>query len=212
MKVIDLSQKFENNMPQFPNTKPIEIEQIAQIDQGGFRVTLINSSVHNGTHCDAPAHCIDGGITIERIPLENFVGYALIIDADVGEDREIPGSILEGIDVEEGDIVLLRTGYSKYWTEKRYIEDSPYLSEELALKLVNYKIKALGIDFLSPDRVDSTTSPIHRIFLSRNIPFIENLNNLDKIPSKRVFFSAAPLLINASDGGLTRAFAVVFDD
>lgn len=211
MKIIDLSQKFEKGMPQFPNTKPIHIEQIAQIAQGGFRITELTSTVHNGTHCDAPAHCVEGGRTIDQLPLDTFVGEAVIIDADVENTREISLDILEGVQINPGDIVLIRTGYSKYWGEERYVYDAPHLSEELAVELSKLDIKSVGIDFISPDTVDSTTSPVHKTLMRQNIPFIENLNNLDKIDRRRVFFSAAPLLIDKSDGGLARAFAVIFD-
>lgn len=212
MKIIDLSQTFENGMPQFPNTKPIKIEQIAQIEEGGFRVTDLQSTVHNGTHCDAPAHCIEGGKTIDQLSLDTFVGEAIMLDADVEEKREISTEVLEGVKIHPKDIVIIRTGYSKYWGQERYVYDAPYLSEELAQSLSNLDIKSIGIDFISPDKVDSIRSPVHNILMKENIPFIENLNNLDKIKKERFFFSAAPLLIYKSDGGLARAFAVIFDE
>jgi arylformamidase len=211
MKVIDLSQSFRNDMPQFPGTPPIEIEQIAQIKDGGFRITDFHSIVHTGTHCDAPAHCVEGGKMMEELDLDVFVGNAIMIDAPVEESREIPVDILDGIDILPGDIVIIRTGYSKYWGQAKYVEDSPYISEELAKALSELDIKSVGIDFLSPDKVDSTTSPIHNILMGKGIPFIENLANLDKIDRERFFFSAAPILIDKADGGFTRAFAVLED-
>ncbi len=118
MKVIDLSQSFRNDMPQFPGTPPIEIEQIAQIKDGGFRITDFHSIVHTGTHCDAPAHCVEGGKMMEELDLDVFVGNAIMIDAPVEESREIPVDILDGIDILPGDIVIIRTGYSKYWGDR----------------------------------------------------------------------------------------------
>ena len=211
MKVIDLSQSFRNDMPQFPGTPPIEIGQIAQIKDGGFRITDFHSIVHTGTHCDAPAHCVEGGKMMDELDLDVFVGNAIMIDASVEESREIPVDILDGIDILPGDIVIIRTGYSKYWGQAKYVEDSPYISEELAKALSELDIKSVGIDFLSPDKVDSTTSPIHNILMGKGIPFIENLANLDKIDRERFFFSAAPILIDKADGGFTRAFAVLED-
>lgn len=198
-------------MPQFPGTPPIEIEQIAQIKDGGFRITDFHSIVHTGTHCDAPAHCVEGGKMMDELDLDVFVGNAIMIDAPVEESREIPVDILDGIDILLGDIVIIRTGYSKYWGQAKYVEDSPYISEELAKALSELDIKSVGIDFLSPDKVDSTTSPIHNILMGKGIPFIENLANLDKIDRERFFFSAAPILIDKADGGFTRAFAVLED-
>ncbi len=209
MRIIDLSQLYEVGMPLFPGTAPIVIEQIAQIDEGGFRVTDFHAGVHVGTHCDAPAHCIKGAKTLDEIPLDTFVGYAVIVDAPVDGKKAIEVDVLKGCDIKPGDIVLIRTGYSKYWGNPKYIEDSPYLSEELAQALVKLNIKALGIDFISPDIVESTTAPVHKILMGDGIPIIENLNRLDEIDVQRVFFSAAPLLIDKSDGGFTRAYAIL---
>ncbi|WP_296970227.1 cyclase family protein [Tepidanaerobacter sp. EBM-38] len=209
MKIVDLSQSYKVGMPLFPGTAPISIKQIAQIDEGGFRVTDFHAGVHVGTHCDAPAHCIKGAKTLDEIPLDTFVGYAVIVDAQVDCKKAIEADVLKGCDIKPGDIVLIRTGYSKYWGNPKYIEDSPYLSEELAQALVKLNIKALGIDFISPDPVESTTAPVHKILMGSGIPIIENLNRLDEIDVQRVFFSAAPLLIDKSDGGFTRAYAIL---
>ena len=35
---------------------------------------------HTGTHCDAPAHFIDGGLFIDEIPLERLIGPGVTID------------------------------------------------------------------------------------------------------------------------------------
>ena len=58
MKIIDLSHPYKMGMTQF-RTPPIDVKQIAQIDEGGFRVTDFHSIVHVGL-IDAPAHCVKG--------------------------------------------------------------------------------------------------------------------------------------------------------
>lgn len=209
MKIVDLSQKNEPGMTQFPGTPDMDIKQIAQIDEGGFRVTDFHAVVHVGTHCDAPAHVVKGAKTIDEIPLDCFVGDAVIIDVCVKENKEIKVNSLKGYDIRPGDIVIFRTGYSKYWNKPEYVDASPYLSEETAKELVRLKVKSVGMDFLSPDPVDSTTSPAHKTLLGNGVLIIENLNNLEEIDVPRVFFAAAPLLIDKSDGAFTRAFAVI---
>ena len=67
MKVIDLSQTFENNMSQFRNTK-INLEAITSVEETGYQVTDFHSVVHVGTHCDAPAHFISGATTMIITP------------------------------------------------------------------------------------------------------------------------------------------------
>ncbi|HHW56000.1 MAG: cyclase family protein [bacterium] len=212
MRIIDLSQPYKMGMAQFPGTPDLDVKQIAKIEDGGFRITDFHAIVHVGTHCDAPAHCVPGAPTMEAFPIDTFIGEAVIVDACVDESREIGVEVLKGHDIKEGDIVLIRTGYCKYWEDPAYVEDAPYLTEELARKLAELKVKAVGMDFLSPDRVDSTTSPVHHILMENNIIIIENLANLKEIDVPRVFFAAPPILIDKADGGFTRAFAIIFDD
>ena len=209
MRIMDLSHAYEMGMTQFPGTPPIDVKQIAQIDEGGFRVTDFHAIVHVGTHCDAFAHVVKGAKTMDEIPLDTFVGEAIIVDAPVNDGMEIKADVLKDYYIKPGDIVLVRTGYSKLWGQPEYVEKSPYFSEELATELVELKIKAVGMDFISPDQVESTTSPIHHILMGNEIPIIENLNNLDQIDVERIFFSAAPVLVDKADGGFTRAFAVI---
>ena len=207
MKIIDLSQAHSNGMTQFPGTPSAEIKQICNYNPDGFRLTDLHTVVHAGTHCDAPAHYIEGGKMIDEIPIDLFIGEAVMIDVDTRNGRELPENILDGKNIKKGDIVIFRSNMSKYWNNDEYINDYPYPSVELAEKLVEKGVKAIGMDALSPDAVDS--DQVHKIVLGAGIVIIENLNNLDQINSERFHFSAAPILISNSEGGLARAYAVV---
>ncbi len=207
MKIIDLSQKFTNDMTKFPGSLQPEIKQIANYATDGYRVTDFHCDVHGGTHCDAPAHFVEGMKMIEDLDLKHFVGEAVIVDYDMELGREIPVSVLDGENINAGDILLFRTGMSVHWNTQEYIDNYPYLSTELAKKIVDLGVVAIGMDSLSPDAVDS--GDVHNIILGAGIISIENLNNLDKITQKRFFFSAAPLLIDNAEGGLTRAYGII---
>ncbi|MGR4030325.1 cyclase family protein, partial [Bacillus sp. ZZQ-131] len=45
MKVIDLSQTFENNMSQFPGTPKIQLEAVTSVEESGYQVTDFHSVV-----------------------------------------------------------------------------------------------------------------------------------------------------------------------
>ncbi|KFN03237.1 cyclase family protein [Bacillus clarus] len=210
MKVIDLSQTFEKDMSQFPGTPKIHLEPITSVEEAGFQVTDFHSVVHVGTHCDAPAHFISGATTIDQLPLDQFVGEAILIDVTHVQERKLPKEVLHGAEVREGDIIIFHSNLSEKWNTDAYEKEALYLSEELAKELVKLKVKSVGLDFISPDEVTTETSPIHHILLGNNIYLIENLTNLDAIKTNRFFFSAAPLKIKDSDGAFARAFAVIF--
>ncbi len=207
MKIVDLSQKMEKDMSYFPGTKKVEIEQVSQINDGGYRLTDFHSTVHTGTHCDSSAHYIEDGLLIDETPLETYLGEAIIVDVGLENGRELEANILDGIEIKKGDILILRSGFSKYWKKDKYIEEYPYLSKDLAEKIVSLGVKSLGIDFLSPDALDK--DHVHKVLLASEIPIIENLTNLDKIKTSRFFFSAAPINIKGAEGSFTRAYGII---
>lgn len=207
MKIIDLSQKMERDMSYFPGTKEVMVEQVSQIKEDGFRLTDFHSTVHSGTHCDSSGHYLEDGLLIDEMPLDYYVGEALIVDVSVDGGRELGADVLDGVEVEKGDILILRSGFSKYWKTDKYVEDYPYLSKELAEKIVELGVKSLGIDFLSPDAVDK--DHVHKVLLGSEIPIVENLANLDEIKVDRFFFSAAPINIKGAEGSFTRAYGIV---
>lgn len=211
MKIIDLSQTLEPGMPQYPGHPAAQFTRMNSVEEHGFQMTDFHAVVHVGTHCDAPAHFIAGGQTMEAIPLDRFVGDAVIVDVTSNASRELEPSVLDGVDVRKGDIVLFRSNISKQWGNTRYLTDYPYFTETLAHELVAREIKAVGLDFMSPDPVEiDDISPVHHILLSHQIGIVENLVNLDEIQTARIFFSAAPLKIQGSDGAFARAFAIDF--
>ena len=88
MKIIDLSQVMERDMSYFPGTKEVEIKQVSQIDDGGYRLTDFHSTVHSGTHCDSSGHYIKDGLLIHQMPLDAYIGQAIIVDISLENGRE----------------------------------------------------------------------------------------------------------------------------
>ena len=54
--------------------KPDEIPDAEMLS-----LEIVNSSVHMGTHVDAPIHIVPSGKSIEEIPLDAFVGPGAVI-------------------------------------------------------------------------------------------------------------------------------------
>lgn len=122
-------------------------------------------------------------------------------------------------------IVLLETGFSKFYPDKeKYLGTLergteavkelhfPGLSPEAAEWLVgNRKINAIGLDTPSIDYGQSTLFKSHVILLSENIPAFENLTNLDKLPSKGFEIIALPMKIKGGSGSPLRIIALLKD-
>jgi hypothetical protein len=75
MTIYDISLTISPNLPTWPGDPALELEQIQSMSQGApVNVTRINTSVHIGTHIDAPRHFFNNGATIEQLPLDVLTG------------------------------------------------------------------------------------------------------------------------------------------
>ncbi len=206
MKVIDLSHFIEEGMPVFPGTESPELKEICTISNDGFSEKLLSMSSHAGTHIDAPAHMLDGGLCLDEFPADHFTGKAFVLNCRlIGRDITIEHLPDESI-LKEVSFLLLNTGWDKKWGSPQYFEGFPALSEEAAEYLAGFGLKGLGTDALSVDLMESETFIVHRTLLKKNMVMIENLTGLDKLEDI-VMISVFPLKIKHADGSPVRAVA-----
>ena len=86
-RYIDLTHRIEENMPVFPGDPQPEIKEVMTLGKDICTVQSICLGNHMGTHLDAPSHFIEGGMTVDQIPLETLIGNATILDfADKGKN------------------------------------------------------------------------------------------------------------------------------
>jgi kynurenine formamidase len=175
MRVLDLSQDFSVHTPAFASYDGPSIKWVKRLafeKAGGQELT---SSLHVGTHLDAPAHFQSGGKFIGDLSLDWLVGPACVVDLermDVG-DYEIYGpehftrwERATGISIEPGDILLIHTGYHRYYPENwanrdevdetRYFIRHPGPRREFAEWLLERKVRYLAVDAGSADHPMNT--------------------------------------------------------
>lgn len=205
----DLSQPIETGMQTFPGDPDVSVEPVATADSEGYRVSRLGCSTHTGTHIDAPTHVgLEG--SIDSFGLDRFVFDARVIDCTAFDAREPIGPAVLPDD-DGGGMVVLETGWERFWGTARYREH-PYLTPEAADRCVEAGW-SVGLDTLSPDPTPSEHAapeepdgvPVHRRLLGNDLFIVENLRNLDGIDRCRLF--AVPLSIAGGDGSPVRAFA-----
>ncbi len=211
MKVIDLTHFIDAEMPVFPGTPQPVITNEFTIEKDGYREKRFEMMGHTGTHIDAPAHGLADGITLDKFPAEHFYGNAVVVDASKVENGKIDLTYLMQYetDIDNSDFVLFRTDWCWYWGEDRYFDGFPVLTEDAANWLVSKNLKGVGFDCISADDINSVDYPVHKILLSENIVFIENLNNLYNLPQSGFIFSCLPLKVKDADGSPVRAVGIV---
>ncbi len=160
LKTYDLSQPLGTNTPFWPYYPPFEVKYFKRKSEHGVNAQYIKTSLHIGTHLDAPRHFVTRGKTIDQIPLSWLFCTGVIVDLrDDLEDFDVytPEMIEDKVDVHIGDILVLNTGWSKYaWCgqepdEERYILQHPGAHPKMVDWLLKKKIHIWGVDAPSTD-------------------------------------------------------------
>lgn len=200
----------------------------------------IAMSGHTGTHIDALNHfslcgkfhdgaAIDehqtyGGIaTLSVDTIAPIVRRGVLLDfapeAPLSKEHAITPAELdraaEGIEIRPGDVVLLRTGWARYWEDpRRYISEvhGPGPGLAGAKWLSSRKIFAAGADTVCFEHVPAPDMPVHvHLLVESGIHIMENLN-LEELAGAGVrefAYIAAPLRIRGGTGAPIRPIAIV---
>lgn len=213
-RIYDLSQPVFTNCPQYPddNPRPAHVALFYMLAVQGVNKEIVQISTHTGTHCDAPYHFFDDGKTIDQVPLETYVGNAVVVDL---RDRP-PGSAISRSDIERcvdriaaDDIVLLNTGGGhRRANTKEFLMEYVYLSGEAAQLLVDRGVKGVGIDAVSMGGYNDPkkSGPPHRILLGNGKFIVEELYFPDAVmDGRKRMFVAAPVKLQGCSGAWTRA-------
>jgi arylformamidase len=100
--------------------------------------------------------------------------------------------------------VFFKTGNSPKMLLSQFKEDYVYLTEDGADYLIEQGVVMCGIDYLSIEKFDNPTAPVHRKLLKAGIVIVEGLNLMD-IPSGPCEIYCLPLNIEGADGAPARA-------
>ncbi len=200
---------------------------------------------HNGTHMDALCHyskhgrlhggqevrqSYSGGIealSIDTVPpvlrrgiLLDIAGFrgvdALDEDVEITPQEMADAATREGVEAAAGDVVLLRTGWARFWDDPpRYIRDvrGPGPGEAGARWLSERGVYAAGSDTVSFEKVPSEGMPVHAHLLVESGIHIFEALNVEELARERVYefaFAALPLKIRGATGSPVRPAAITF--
>ena len=234
-RVVDLTYAFGADTVYWPTAEQFKLETDFEgvTDKGYFYSAYRYSAAeHGGTHLDSPVHFAKGHYSIDQLPLEQLMGSAIVIDV-TAQCATNPDYLVSVADFENwekrngkiapGTIVLLRTGFGKFYPDKKKYLGTDERGAEAVAKLhfpgldpaaarwltQNRSIKAIGLDTASIDYGQSTMFDTHRILFEKNIPSFENVANLDQLPAKGFSVIALPMKIKGGSGGPLRIIAIL---
>jgi len=208
MNTYDITLTIEQDMPVWPGDPHVHFENLSSILNGGdSNITHLSMSAHTGTHIDAPQHFINGGMTVDKIPVKTFLGRTYVKyfpDVDL-----ITAEILKAADIPPRTRrILFKTRNSEFWArdDKEFHADYVALSADAATYLVQRGVKLVGVDYLSVAPYHNT-KPVHKILLGAGIITVEGLD-LSKVSQGRYTLYCLPLKISGADGAPARAILV----
>ncbi|OFW57400.1 MAG: cyclase [Candidatus Solincola sediminis] len=214
-KLIDLSHTVEDGMITYKGLPPPVIseylsreESRARYAEGtAFQIGKIEMVANTGTYLDSPFHRYSEGQDLSQLGLPSMANLEGLVVRAEGE-RKIGIELLENRDL-QGKAILINTGWDRYWGSDRYFDGYPFLSMEAAQLLEDAGAVLVGIDSLNIDDTTDGTRPAHSVLLGSDIPIVEHLCNLDRLPDEGFHFFAVPVKIKGFGTFPVRAFAII---
>lgn len=204
MKVYDVSMEISYDMAVYKDRDENRPVLSTDYHHGNSdkQESSISMNLHTGTHLDAPIHMIKEGITIEKLPIEDFIGACKVLDL-----TQVEGAI-DREDLEEKtftgeSFILLKTRNSM---TERFDFDYIYLSESGAGYLKEMGVKGVGIDALGIER-NQPDHETHRTLMDEGIYILEGLR-LGEVGEGIYTLVALPLKIKGGDGSPVRAILI----
>jgi kynurenine formamidase len=190
-------------------------------NQLGFADERVEFDLHTGTHLDALGHVFVGDLTFNRrtvrdvitnwglreLGIENLppvIARGVLLDVPAYRGRELePGELItvsdlegtlasQGVGIRRGDIVLLRTGWSRYYEDgtERYVGPMPGIGVAAAEWLAARDVVIVGSDTMGlevfPCEDPEILFPVHQVLLARAGVYILEQAYLEEVAAASV--------------------------
>jgi arylformamidase len=202
----DISIPMGASTPEWPGDTPFSCGWSWEMAKGAsVNVGVVTTSLHVGTHADAPLHVLQGAPASDALPLDAFSGPALVVDAQdasAGPTLSVAWleTALDGLPMPAR--LLLRTGRTV--AGGQFPLDWPVLTPEATSWLLQGGLKLLGMDAPSVDAREAKELVNHRLLFSGGACLLENLQ-LDGVDAGIYQLTAYPVLISGADAAPVRA-------
>ena len=174
-----------------------------------FQIGKIEMVANTGTYLDSPFHRYADGMDLSRLALSSLADLdGLVVRAVGRSERAITRAALAGLNV-KGKAVLVHTGWDAHWGTDQYFEGHPFLTADAAQHLADSGAALVGIDSLNIDDTADGRRPAHSILLSADIPIVEHLCGLERLPDEGFKFFAVPVKVQGLGSFPVRAFGIV---
>ena len=227
--IVDLSYPLNAKSAYWPgeNYKPFDLRTIATLERDGVLSKSFSTPEHLGTHLDAPNHFERTGKSVDQLdPRDLFAtGVAIDVTGGVAQSADYRLSLddIARWEAEHGRIptraiVLLRTGWGRFWSEPARYQNHDlqgrmhfpgFSAEAVEFLLTERQARGVGLDTMSVDYGLSRDFAVHHVLGKAGAFGLENLARLDELPARGFWLTVAPIKIETGTGGPTRVFALL---
>lgn len=201
MSLIDISRRVSPTTPVFPGDTPYSVRLVmAMKDGGSCDVGTVTSTLHIGTHADAPSHFFAGGADSADADLAKYFGPCRVVER-IG-DGAVAAAEVASWNPQRGMRYLVRTRRGP--PEDVFPEAFAHLDPEAARLLASAGVALFGIDTQSVDHKDSKTLDAHKALLAGGVAILENLDLSAARPGPYELM-AFPLKLVGADASPVRA-------
>ncbi len=191
MRIIDISNDLLTAEVYEGDPVP-EMKKVREISPDSYyNLSVLDACLHNGTHIDAPLHFVPDADSVDKLPLEKFIGPCKVIEVSEGI---ITGRLVEEYFPRDCKRVLIKS------KGRAFIHCT---GAEVMSRLGYELVGTDGVTVEAPDSDGST----HRSLLNANIAILEGLN-LENAKSGEYFLIAPPVKIGGAEASFTRAVLI----
>ncbi len=195
MKIYDISQEVFG-CEVYPGDPAPEKKVISDMQNGDVcNLSAFSMCAHNGTHVDAPFHFYPEGKSVEKLPLEKFIGNAYVASFSGEISRKDALDIMRKASLACADKRILIKGKATVTL------DAARAFAEAGVVLVGNESQTVG--------PENSPAEVHLYLLEKEIVLLEGVR-LSEVCDGAYFLFAAPINLSGADGAPCRAVLVDF--
>lgn len=165
LQLIELSHVWGHGVPSEPGQLDVRMQRAVKHAQHGVLAWRVTTSLHTGTHMNAPIHMVQRGDDLAAVSPDRLFGNAAVLDIPRRSWEVITAADLEAATpaVQDGDIVVIVTGWHhKYSDGLEYFGEAPGLTKDAAEWLIAKNPKFVAVDTPFIDVPLATSMGPHR--------------------------------------------------
>jgi arylformamidase len=205
---LDVSFPLTTNSVTWPGQPSTESQRISDMDSGAVsNVSVLRTSLHTGTHMDAPLHFFAQGADITQAPFEVGMGPARVAWLKEGPVTRAAIEAYEARTYPLGadERILFRTANSdRNWHQEAFNKDYLAVEVDAARYLATRKLILIGVDYLSIAPFDNPVDT-HRTLLGAGTWVIEGLD-MRAVEEGVYEMAALPLKLEGGDASPIRVW------